>query len=81
VHRSIRLYNESLATKDPARARRLSAEATAALRAAVQPAALAASQDRSWQALATTLSQTRSVGEGALKYSLSEECSASLKAS
>lgn len=65
----------------PALARSESARALGALRSALQPAALAASNDGQWQALEATLSESSRVPESYLVTALSAQCAQSLSGS
>ncbi|MCU1491644.1 MAG: hypothetical protein JWM85_3049 [Acidimicrobiaceae bacterium] len=74
VHRSLTLYRaaERAGQTPAADAERL--QALTWLRKALRPAALAGSQDGSWQALQTTLSESSRVPESELVTALTAQC-------
>ena len=76
VEASLRLYGASQRVSDPSAAAHDRAVALADLRAALRPAALAASSDGQWQALAATLSETNRVPESDLVTALGAQCAA-----
>jgi hypothetical protein len=78
VQHSLKLYNQSVQTSDPATAKHLGLEATDALRKALQPAAIAGSEDGDWQALELTLSETSRVPERYLVTALTAQCAETL---
>lgn len=79
VGKSLALYARSTRTKDTALARADRARALSLLRKALQPAAIAGSNDGDWQALMTTLSETNRVPEAKLVPALSAQCAESLQ--
>jgi hypothetical protein len=76
VERSITLYDSSLKATG-ARAAELASEANTQLRAALQPASLAASGGGSWQPLAATLAESSQVPERDLVPALTAQCASS----
>ncbi|MGA8296650.1 MAG: hypothetical protein WB770_06380 [Acidimicrobiales bacterium] len=78
VRRSLSLYARSTKTTDQALAASERARAESLLRKALQPAAIAGSNDGDWQALMTTLSESNRVPESKLVSALSAQCAQSL---
>ncbi len=78
VGHSLSIYAQSTKTSDAALAGKDRARALTLLREALQPAALAGSNDGDWQALMTTLSESNRVPESKLVPALSAQCAQSL---
>ena len=78
VAASLRYYGDASHAASPARARADRARALEDLDNALQPAALAASSDGSWQALEATLSESSRVNEGLLTTALDAQCAQTL---
>lgn len=78
VGHSLSLYAQSTKTSDAALAEKDRARALSLLRQALQPAALAGSNDGDWQALMATLSESNRVPESKLVSALSAQCAQSL---
>ena len=74
VEASLRLYAAAGYATTPSLAARDQAIALRDLRAALRPAALAASNDGQWQALEATLSETSRVPESELVIALRAQC-------
>jgi hypothetical protein len=74
VSSSISLYESGLATKDPKKKAALLDEASNRLQMALQPASLATTDNSSWQALMTTISESSRVPESVLVSSLEAQC-------
>lgn len=74
VGTSISSYEASLTAKSKSESTHLSDEAYDELQLATQPAALAAGDNGQWQALATTISESSRVPEGALVSALTLQC-------
>jgi hypothetical protein len=79
VQRSISYYHQSTVATTAATQTSLARKAQAALRAALQPAALAGGGGGQWEALAMTLSESNRVSEARLVTALSAQCAASLE--
>ncbi len=74
VNRSIALYQSSLTAKTPKQRRALLDEAYSRLSLALQPAALASTDDSQWQALMATISESSRVSESVLVSALQQQC-------
>jgi hypothetical protein len=81
VGRSLSIYARSTKTDNTALAARDRQRALSLLRAALQPAAIAGSDDGDWQALMTTLSESNRVPESKLVAALSAQCAQTLAGS
>lgn len=78
VGRSLTIYAKSTRAANAALAAREREQALSLLRDALQPAAIAGSNDGDWQALMTTLSESNRVPESKLVSALSAQCAQSL---
>jgi hypothetical protein len=78
VGHSLSLYAQSTKTSDIVLAHRDRQRALSLLRQALQPAAIAGSNDGDWQALMATLSESNRVPESKLVSALSAQCAESL---
>jgi hypothetical protein len=78
VASSLRYYADSKHASTPAAAAAYRSRALSQLRAALQPAALAAGSDGQWQALMATLSESSRVNESELVIALSAQCAQTL---
>jgi hypothetical protein len=78
VGHSLSLYAKSTRTSDAAIAAEDRQRALSLLRKALQPAAIAGSNDGNWQALMMTLSESNRVPESKLVSALSAQCAESL---
>lgn len=78
VQHSIKLYDQSLNSGSSTSSKDLALQATAALRKALQPAAIAGSEDGDWQALELTLSESNRVPERYLVTALTAQCAQTL---
>ncbi len=74
VNTSISLYERSVATTDPVRAKALADKAYVELLAAIPIAAQAAYHDIQWESLSATLSEANRVPESELLPSLRAQC-------
>lgn len=78
VAKSLAIYGRSTKTTDQSLAGKERQRALSLLRKALQPAAIAGSNDGDWEALMTTLSESNRVPEGKLVAALSAQCAQSL---
>lgn len=78
VGRSLSIYAQSTKTDNTARAEKERQRALSLLREALQPAAIAGSDDGDWQALMATLSESNRVPESKLVSALSAQSAQSL---
>jgi hypothetical protein len=74
VSSSISTYQSSLTVKDAATKNQIQQKAYDELQLAMQPAALATSDDSQWQALMTTISEGSRVPEAVLVSALQQQC-------
>jgi hypothetical protein len=74
VNSSIALYESSLTAKTPKERSALLDEAYNRLSLALQPAALASTDDGKWQGLMATISESSRVPESVLVSALQEQC-------
>jgi hypothetical protein len=76
VNSSISMYESSLKDKNATQAKQLESKAYDRLQLALQPAALATSDNGQYQALMATISESAEIPEGVLVSALSQQCSA-----
>jgi translation initiation factor 2B subunit (eIF-2B alpha/beta/delta family) len=74
VNSSISLYDSSLTAKTQKQRTALANQAYSRLSLALQPAALATSDNSQWQALMTTISESSRVPESVLVSALQQQC-------
>jgi hypothetical protein len=74
VNSSISLYESSLTAKTQKERTALASQAYSRLSLALQPAALASSENGQWQGLMTTISESSRVPESVLVGALEEQC-------
>jgi hypothetical protein len=74
VNSSITTYESSLAIKDATTKAEVQQKAYNELQLALQPAALATTDNSQWQALMTTISESSRVPEGVLVSALQQQC-------
>jgi hypothetical protein len=74
VNSSIVLYESSLTAKTPKQRKSLLDQAYSRLSMALQPAALASTDNSQWQALMTTISESSRVPESVLVGALQQQC-------